>query len=57
MLESRCEKNVELCTNGVCTCDAGYIPQDCCDCAPGYYKDKIDDTCKRNEDFIASISL
>ncbi len=42
--EPECEKNVIECTNGVCTCEPGYLPNDCCDCAPDYQLGE-DETC------------
>ena len=41
-----CATGVTSCSNGVCTCAAGYTGDDCCQCAPGYYR-STDGTCKR----------
>ncbi len=46
LVAPRCELDVDKCVNGECTCKVGYLPQDCCDCAYGYYKDKEDGKCK-----------
>ncbi len=46
LVAPRCELDVDKCVNGECRCKVGYLPQDCCDCAYGYYKDKEDGKCK-----------
>ncbi len=45
-IEPECEKNVNRCIDGECTCRDGYLPNDCCLCKDGYYLDQEDKECK-----------
>ena len=45
-----CATGVSSCSNGMCTCTAGYTGPDCCQCALGYYK-STDGTCKRKDSY------